>query len=460
MRHSTANRLPACLLALAIATTSASAPAQVPAARALEPAAARVLRRGIDAVRALTAIELEVTPHLGEAAPATREAPARRLPLPAGVGLAHRALLDWRGDGLRLRIDQDDGARPLRTLVDDGKAAALLDHVRREYATDAAWTLLSDPIALGVPQPYLAWHELRAGALPRGLVAIRLVGEAECDGVACDVVEADFDFRARSRRAATYGSVSTMRERYAIARADGLPRRWSALPPADVVADPDADIDTELLPTTHARVRSLAPAVDARTFATRQPAELRRVDPERIDGMFPEAKAERAERRRQHELLATIRSPRHAYLGVKVGDALPDVATTTADGAPFTLAALRGRAVVILVWQATANPEGRAALAALRELHVWTAASGAAVTFVAVQGFDTLADAAVAEATAAGLRTTVVARGNAMARAWRAHLTPIWIVLDRDGAVAYAAHGTLAADDEELLAAIEAARPK
>lgn len=456
MRHHPANCLPACLFALAIAI--ATAPAQAPTARAIDPTAARVLRRGIDAVRALTAIELEVRPRLGEAAPAEREAPARRLALPAGVGLAHRTLLDWHGEGLRLRIDQDDGTRPLRTLVDDGKVAALFDHVRREYATDADWRLLSDPIALGLPQPYLAWHGLPAGALPRGLVGLRLVGEAECDGVACDVVEADFDFRTRKQRAD--GTVSTMRERYAIARGDGLPRRWSALPPADVVADPDADIDATLLPTTHASVRALAPAVDARTFATRQPAELRRVEPERIDGMIPESKEARAAIRRMRELLAAVRSPRNAYLGVKVGEALPDVASTTADGAPFTLAALRGKAVVLLVWHATANLDQRAALANLRELHVRTAASGAAVTFVAVQGFDSLADTAVAEATAADLRTTVVARGQALTRAWRATLTPIWIVLDPVGAVTYAAHGALAADDEELLAAIEAARPK
>jgi hypothetical protein len=118
--------LPHLLLALAVAM--ACTPAQAPAGPSIDPAAARVLRRGIQAMRALVAVQIEVTRWIGAEDPAARDASARRLPLPSGIGLAHRVLLDWRGSKLRLRVGQQDGNQVLRTLVDDGKATALLDH--------------------------------------------------------------------------------------------------------------------------------------------------------------------------------------------------------------------------------------------------------------------------------------------------------------------------------------------
>jgi len=446
------------LLALAVAV--AGAPAQAPVGPRIDPAAKRVLRRGIDALRALTAIEIEVTPCIGEAAPAKRDESVRRLPLPAGAGFTHRVLMDWSGRRMRLRIDQQDGNRLLRTLIDDGKTAALLDHVRREHATDEDWAMLYDPVAHGVPHHYIMWHELDVGALPHGIKELRLVGEDECDGVVCDVVEAEFDLRPKKPRAKVADAVQTMRERFAIARGDGLLRRWCTLPPADVAADPNAGFDASLMQTAHVHVRALAPIVDDATLVTRQPAGFRRVEARQMRGMLPQLVAARDATRRSRARIREISSPRHAYLRAEAGDILADAAVTTTDGEPFTLAALRGRAIVILVWDAVGPAEQRAALAALRELHVWTAASGAAVTFVAVQGWDSWADDGRAQAAAAGLQTIVVTRGEALARAWRVVLKPTWIVLDPSGALVFAAAGALAADDEELLAAIEKARPK
>jgi peroxiredoxin len=134
---------------------------------------------------------------------------------------------------------------------------------------------------------------------------------------------------------------------------------------------------------------------------------------------------------------------------LKPGEVAPDFQLSTIDGAPFALASLRGRIVVLNFW-ATWCPPCVEEMPSLEGLHQALAAEGLTVVGAAGDG-----KAADVQSFTRRLGLTFLQlhdAGSAVAHRYRAYGYPTTVVIDRAGRVAAVYHGPAPWDTPEALA--------
>ena len=146
-------------------------------------------------------------------------------------------------------------------------------------------------------------------------------------------------------------------------------------------------------------------------------------------------------------LVAGQRPPELAGAGP---DGAPS-ATVTLDGAPISLAALRGRVVWVDFW-ASWCPPCRAETPVLRDLYARHRADGLEVVGVSVQ--ESSADDIRRYVDAYGIAYPIVADlTGSIFRAWRVYGLPTQFILDRDGMIRAVVQGPVDAATAESLVA-------
>ena len=140
---------------------------------------------------------------------------------------------------------------------------------------------------------------------------------------------------------------------------------------------------------------------------------------------------------------------------LKQGAALPDTPLKQIGGAPFSLAALRGKAVLLNLWATWCAP-CRGETPELAQLAKENRARGLEVVGVSVDDATTDDKAVVDFAKGEGVDYTIVRQpGQELMTAINTPVLPTTILLDKSGNVQWLKIGPLRHDDPRVVAALE-----
>ena len=407
-----------------------------PLPTAIDPKAKAIHDRAVAEAGKLGTVEMttltRMVGHEHDAAiPAESKAPARvvidfaSLDAPGGTFPPH------------LRIERTVDGKPFDRCTYDGQAVLVIDEVARTFrrlGSKSEWQMGIGMRGMALPQWYFENRLDRSKLGPDARVgpptAMAVVGEETVDGVPCDLVTV-VRMQVMPAEAPAGEAPWRMVETIAVARTDGLPRRVDWRKEKDVVSNGV----TMTMPSpqrreqTFSAIRPNIPLTPA-TFDTSEPqgyANARATEP-----------------------------PSNAGCKVKAGDAAPDFRLKDLAGTEFSLAALRGKVVLLDFWATWCGP-CKAAMPSIQKIHEEYAAKG-----VVVLGVNTWerAEGAAAKFLAEKKYTyPCLLGGDDLATSgYGATAIPTMVVIGKDGKVELLEVGFRG--DDGIRAAIEAALAK
>jgi thiol-disulfide isomerase/thioredoxin len=138
------------------------------------------------------------------------------------------------------------------------------------------------------------------------------------------------------------------------------------------------------------------------------------------------------------------------------GAAMPPYTAQTLEGGAFDLASTKGSVVLLNIWATWCGP-CRYEIPELIELHEKYAGRGFQVIGASVDGTESMKDVAPMVRERKINYPVVLDPDAKIADIFETNVIPTSALLDRNGTIVWTRIGTVEADDEELVAAIEAA---
>lgn len=398
----------------------------------IDPKARGIIERGIAAAKQLQTLEVISRTTL-EGPNAAEHA--------QGTDTPARWRFDFRGaqDGqpfARVAIESLKDGTVTRRVTYDGKIARSVTDADRSFMTGTLQQVGDQSTTMP------GWFvDNRLGLAPAGgspddmalppLVAARVLGEEELDGVMCDIVTS---VRARMMPEFTGpdGSKLPAREmriveKVAYARTDGLARRASMAVELEGVP-PDELTGVSTFTEVKANLKFDDSAFDTSAiagFAKKEPPIQRQRD--------------------------------GGGLKVAVGAAAPAFALKDIDGREVTLASLKGRVVLLDFWATWCGP-CKAAMPAIQKIHEVYA--DRPVTVLGVDVWERKQDAGPTYFREKGFTYGCLLEGEQLAGAYGVTAIPTLVVIDKSGQVGLIETGFGPEGEKTLRAAIDAALAK
>ena len=341
-----------------------------------------------------------------------------------------------------IRAERVDGPGKGSVLVIHGGKVLQFDPARKTYNEGGAQPELVAMMAIG-PFPDVL---RRSGLGFDGgeIVSIELAGTATIDDLECDVVKLvqrvevatgavpnegfeDADGEEGGKPLNTGGGMKMMlHQKFAIARADGLPRQQTTKPEfgdmpqgldmEDGMADGGMAMPAPEMIFTVFGLK-LDPKIDDAAFSLSAPEGFTKTEPE-MPGFMAGAEGE---------------EPGMPELTVKVGDAAPDFTLTDLGGKEVTLTSLKGKVVLLDFWATWCGP-CKAAMPTMQKLHDDYKDKG--VVILGVNTWEQEADAAKAYMTKKKFTYGCLLKGDELAAAYGVRGIPTLVVIGKDGKVA------------------------
>jgi len=337
-----------------------------------------------------------------------------------------------------IRAERVDGPGKGTVLVIHGGKVLQFDPAKKTYNEGGAQPELVAMMGIG-PFPDVL---RRSGLGFEGgeIVSIEFAGTTVIDDLECDVVKLvqqvevptgampndGFDDAEAGAPAKTGGGMKmTLHQKFAIARADGLPRQQTTKPKfADMPEDIEAGLEDGSMalpaPEMIFTVSGLKvdPKIDDAAFALKAPEGFTKAEPEMPGMMVPGDAGE---------------APQPPALAVKVGDAAPDFKLTTLDGKEVTLASLKGKVVLLDFWATWCGP-CKAAMPTIQKIS--EDYKGKDVVVLGVNTWEQKADAAKEYIAKKKYTYGCLLKGDELAKAYGVTGIPTLVIIGKDGKVA------------------------
>jgi len=364
-----------------------------------------------------------------------------------------------------IRAERVDGPGKGSVLVIHGGKVLQFDPARKTYNEGGAQPELVAMMAIG-PFPDVL---RRSGLGFDGgeIVSIELAGTATIDDLECDVVKLvqrvevatgavpnegfeDADGEEGGKPLNTGGGMKMMlHQKFAIARADGLPRQQTTKPEfADMPEDIQAGLEDGSMampaPEMIFTVSGLKVdgKIDDAMFSLSAPEGFTKTEPEMPGMMMAGAEGE---------------APEMPALAFKSGDPAPDFKLTGLDGKEVTLGSLKGKVVLLDFWATWCGP-CKAAMPTMQKLHDEYKDKG--VVVLGVNTWEQKPDAARDYIAKKKFTYGCLLKGDDLAKAYGISGIPTLVVIGKDGTIAEIEVGLADPTGAGLRKAIEAALAK
>ena len=340
-----------------------------------------------------------------------------------------------------IRAERVDGPGKGTVLVIHGGKVLQFDPARKTYNEGGAQPELVAMMGIG-PFPDVL---RRSGLGFEGgeIVSIEFAGTTVIDDLECDVVklvqqvevptgampndgfdDGDGDAEAGVPAKTGGGMKMMLHQRFAIARADGLPRQQTTKP---VFSDLPEDIEAGLedgsmvmpAPEMIFTVSGLKvdTKIDDAAFSLKAPEGFTKTEPE-MPGFMAAGEGGQ---------------PEMPEMAVKVGDAAPDFKLNDLNGKEVTLASLKGKVVMLDFWATWCGP-CKAAMPTIQKLHDEYRDKG--VVILGVNTWEEKPDAAKDYIAKKKFTYGCLLKGDELAKAYGISGIPTLVVIGKDGTIA------------------------